>query len=81
MLCYFDRFRPKISILSKTPLISGAVFDMHIDILGGMAWKLVLDIDHHHSAWAHARGEVDWVQFWVAVQVGAGTSIVRVRVT
>ena len=53
---------------------------MHIDILGGMAWKLVLDIDHHHSAWAHARGEVDWVQFWVAVQVGAcddGTNVRR----
>ena len=66
--------------------VSGAVFEMHNDILGGMAWKLVLDIDHHHLAWAHARGEVDWVQFWVAVQVGAGTSIVaglgllRVRV-
>ena len=32
---------------------------------------LVLDIDYHYYTWTHARGDVDWARFWVAVQAWA----------
>ena len=39
-----------------------------VNLLGGTAYILVLDIDYHHYTWAHARGYMDLARFRVAVQ-------------
>ena len=40
----------------------GRGVDAHVNILGGTAYILVLDIDYHHYTWAHARGYMDWAR-------------------
>ena len=40
----------------------GSVVDAHVNILGGTAYILVLDIDYHHYVYmgSHARGDT-WI--------------------